>query len=62
MRKLIATIVATLALAGVGLATHAATSNDLADASVTQTSYQANGGWQYLLLPYIEQDNVYKMV
>lgn len=44
MHKLIATIVAALALAGVGLASHTATS----DAST------------HAMLPYIEQDNIYK--
>ena len=48
MHKLIATIAAALALAGVGLATHTATSDTPADASA-------------LLLPYIEQDNLFKL-
>ena len=48
MRKLIATIAAALALAGLGLATHTATSDARADASSP-------------LLPYVEQDNLFKL-
>jgi hypothetical protein len=59
MRKLIATIAATLALAGVGLATHTATSDAPADASFTRTAEQAGGSIFFHLLPYIEQDNVF---
>ena len=51
MRKLIATIAATLALAGVGLATHTA-SLDTVDAS---------SGF-FHILPYIEQDNVFRQL
>jgi hypothetical protein len=49
MRKLLASIAAALAVAGVGLATDAATSDAPTDASV-------------LLLPYLEQENLYKEV
>ena len=59
MRKLTATIAATLALAGVGLVTHAATSDAPADASFTRTSEQADGNIFLHLMPYIEQDNVF---
>jgi hypothetical protein len=60
VRKLIVTIPATLALAGVGLATHTATSDAPADASITQTSEQAGCTTFFHLLPYIEQDDVYR--
>jgi hypothetical protein len=59
MRKLIATIAATLALAGAGLATYTATSDAPADAGLTRTSEQAGGNTFSRLLPYIEQDNVF---
>ena len=49
MRKLLASIAAAIALAGVGLATHTATSDAPTDASV-------------LLLPYVEQENLYREV
>ena len=49
VRKLIATIAAALALAGVGLATHTTTSDAPADA------------WFVHILPYIEQDNLFRV-
>ncbi len=49
MRKLIATIAAALALAGVGLATHTAMSDAPTDA------------WFAHILPYIEQDNLFRL-
>jgi hypothetical protein len=49
MRKLIATIAAALALAGVGLVTHTTTSDAGADA------------WFTHILPYVEQDNLYRV-
>ena len=48
MRKLLATIAGALALAGVGLATQTATSDAPTHA----------GGF---LLPYMEQENLYKL-
>jgi hypothetical protein len=57
MRKLVATIAAALALSGVGLATHTATSDAPADARFTDTSDQASSF--YHLLPFVEQDNLY---
>ena len=51
MRKLIATVAAALALAGVGLAVGTAASDAPAEAS-----------WSHPLLPYIEQDSLSKSV
>jgi hypothetical protein len=48
MRRLIATIAAALALTGVGLATHTASSDAL-----------ARSGMLVDILPYIEQDNLF---
>jgi hypothetical protein len=50
MRKLIATTAAALAIAGVGLVTHTATSHTHADP-----------GFEFFILPYIEQDNIYRV-
>jgi hypothetical protein len=52
MRKLIATIAAALVLAVVGLVTHTATSDAPAYASSPFN----------ILLPYVEQDNVYRAI
>jgi hypothetical protein len=49
VRKLIATIAATLALAGVGIAAHTATSDAPGEA-----------GSGYVLLPYVEQETLYR--
>jgi hypothetical protein len=49
VRKLIATIAAALALAGVGLATHTTTSDAPADARFVH------------IIPYIEQDNLFRV-
>jgi multisubunit Na+/H+ antiporter MnhB subunit len=57
MRKLAATLAAALALVGVGLAAHTATSNSgggFVDASA-QT-----GSILFYNLPYIEQDNLFR--
>ena len=54
MRKLVATIAAAFALAGVGLAAHTATSD-----APAQADDQASGMF-FQILPHIEQDNVYR--
>ena len=54
MRKLVATIAAAFALAGVGLAAHTATSDAPAHAHDQASSMF------FQILPYIEQDNVYR--
>jgi hypothetical protein len=55
MRKLVATIAAAFALAGVGLATHTATSAAPVDTDSTERA----GGIAFHILPYVEQENVY---
>ena len=57
MRKLIATIAAALALAGVGFATDTATSDAPADAGSTHGA----GASFVHILPYIQQDNVFRV-
>jgi hypothetical protein len=49
MRKLVATITAAFTLAALGLAAHSAASDAPADAC-----------FGCLILPYIEQDNIYR--
>jgi hypothetical protein len=62
MRKLTTTITAaTLALAGAGLAAHAATSVAAADAgSTSERAAGSSGSVFFNILPYIEQDNLPK--
>jgi hypothetical protein len=63
VRKLIATVAAAVALAGAGLATHTAMSNTPAGASFADASGVRSGSsnsWPVYILPYIEQENVYR--
>jgi hypothetical protein len=54
MRKLIATTVAALALAGFGLATHTAKPDVATDTRAQSRAYS-------FLLPYVEQDNLARL-